>query len=296
MRIRDLLGTGRLSFSFEFFPPKTPAAVDALFQTIADLQPLAPTFVSVTYGAGGSTRDLTIDLVGRIKRETGLEPMAHLTCVGSSRDEIAAILDRLAAAGIENIMALRGDPPRGSTTFVRPADGFGYASELIAFIRQRYAFCLGAACYPEGHPEAPSREQDLANLVTKVAAGPDFLVTQLFFDNQLYFDFVDRARQAGITLPIIPGIMPVTNVAQLERFTSLCGASIPARLRATLAACADEAAVIEAGIAHAIEQCRGLLAGGAPGIHFYTLNKSRSTVAIMQALADAAVAAPARSS
>jgi methylenetetrahydrofolate reductase (NADPH) len=286
MRIKDLLADGRPSFSFEFFPPKTPAAVEALFGTIADLQPLAPTFVSVTYGAGGSTRELTIDLVARIKQETGLLPMAHLTCVGHGRAEIAATLDRLAEAGVENIMALRGDPPRGSTSFERPADGFGYASELIAFIRAGHDFCLGAACYPEGHIEAPSPADDLSNLLTKVAAGPDFLVTQLFFDNDAYFEFVGRARAAGVTLPIIPGIMPVTNIAQLERFTGLCGATIPPRLRAVLDACADEAAVVEAGIAYAIDQCRGLLAGGAPGIHFYTINKSRSTVAIMEALAD----------
>jgi methylenetetrahydrofolate reductase (NADPH) len=291
MRIADLLTPDRPAFSFEFFPPKTPAATDALYLTIAELEPLRPTFVSVTCGAGGSTRDLTDGLVARLRRETALEPMAHLTCVGSSRDEIGAVLTRLADAGIDNIMALRGDPPRGETTFVRPVNGFGYATELIQFIRARYPFCVGAACYPEVHPEAPSREADLAHLVEKVAAGPEFLVTQLFFDNEAYFAFVRQARAAGITLPIIPGIMPVLNVAQLERFTGLCGATIPAQLRERLARCANEVEVVEAGIEYALEQCRGLLAGGAPGIHFYTLNKSRSTVTIMQALATDAVVA-----
>lgn len=289
MRIRDLLATDRPSFSFEFFPPKTPAGVETLFATIAELQSLAPTFVSVTYGAGGSTRDLTIDLVGRIKRETGLEPMAHLTCVGHDRGEIATVLQRLADRGIENIMALRGDPPKGATEFIRPEGGFGYAAELIGFIRETADFCLGAACYPEVHPECQDRDQDLRNLVAKVQAGPDFLVTQLFFDNDHYFDFVDRAHAAGITLKIIPGIMPVTNVAQLERFTSMCGAVIPDRLRARLAECADEEAVIATGIEYATEQCHDLLRRGAPGLHFYTLNRSTSTTAIMRNLSELAV-------
>jgi methylenetetrahydrofolate reductase (NADPH) len=288
MRIGDYLAHGNRSFSFEFFPPKTPRGVESLFATVADLRDLAPSFVSVTYGAGGSTRDLTIDLVGRIKREAGLEAMAHLTCVGHGRDDLAAILDRLAEAGVENIMALRGDPPRGETAFVRPADGFGYGAELIAFIRGRLGdrFSLGGACYPEGHVECPDRERDLRHLQAKVAAGADFLVTQLFFDNAQYFDFVARARAAGITLPIVPGIMPVTDVAQIERFTTMCGATIPPRLRALLAACPDETAVVEAGIAYATEQCRDLLERGAPGIHFYTLNKSRSTLAVMRDLDD----------
>jgi methylenetetrahydrofolate reductase (NADPH) len=286
MRIRDYLAGGRPSCSFEFFPPKTPAGVDALFRTVADLQPLAPSFVSVTYGAGGSTRDLTIDLVTRIKRDSGIEAMAHLTCVGHSRDELAAILTRLAGAGIENVLALRGDPPRGTTTFVRHPDGFGYGSELAAFIKTNYPFCLGGACYPEVHIECGDEAHDLANLLTKVQAGVDFLITQLFFDNDAYFAFVERARAAGIDLPIIPGIMPVTNVAQIERFTSLCGATIPVALQAQLAACPDEDAVVAIGIAWATEQCRELLDRGAPGIHFYTLNKSTATAAIVRNLRD----------
>jgi methylenetetrahydrofolate reductase (NADPH) len=285
MRIRDYLASGQLSCSFEFFPPKTPAGVEALFATIADLRELAPSFVSVTYGAGGSTRDLTIDLVTRIKRETGIEAMAHLTCVGHGRDEIRATLTRLAEGGIENIMALRGDPPKGVESFVRPDDGFGYGCELIAFIRSdpSFDFCLGGGCYPEIHVECGTAEEDLANLFAKVEAGADFLVTQLFFDNESYFDFVARARAAGITVPIIPGIMPVTNnLERLERF----GAKIPPALRAQIAACPDEAAVIAAGIEWATAQCRELLQRGVPGLHFYTLNRSRSTATIVRNLGD----------
>lgn len=285
MRIRDYLASGERSCSFEFFPPKTPAGVDALFATIADLRELSPSFVSVTYGAGGSTRDLTIDLVTRIKRETGIEAMAHLTCVGHGREEIRATLARLAEGGIENIMALRGDPPKGAQNFVRPDDGFGYGSELIGFIKEDpdLDFCLGGGCYPEVHVECADADSDLANLSTKVRAGADFLVTQLFFDNASYFDFVARAREAGITVPIIPGIMPVTNnLDRLERF----GAKIPQALRERIAACPDEAAVIAAGIDWATEQCRELIEHGVPGLHFYTLNRSRSTARIVRNLGD----------
>ncbi len=285
MRIADILAEGRPTCSFEFFPPKSQAGVEALFTTIADLRELAPSFVSVTYGAGGSTRDLTIDLVTRIKRETGIEAMAHLTCVGHNRDEIREVLTRLAAGGIENIMALRGDPPKGTTTFERHADGFGFGSELIAFIKNdpEFDFCLGGGCYPEIHTECDSAERDLANLTLKSEAGVDFLVTQLFFDNQTYFHFVECARAAGITVPIVPGIMPVTNnLERLERF----GARIPDELRAMIADCPDEAAVAAAGIAWSTKQCRELLQQGAPGLHFYTLNKSRSTANIVRNLGD----------
>lgn len=293
MRIADCLSADCHTFSFEFFPPKTEQGVESLFRTISNLRAMSPSFVSVTYGAGGSTRELTIALVERIKREAGLEAMAHLTCVGHGRSEIAATLERLREAGVENVLALRGDPPKGSTEFVRAPDGFGYASELVAFIKEGWDFCVGGACYPEGHVECPERAGDLANLKRKVAAGADFLITQLFFDNEDYFEFVRCARAENITLPIIPGIMPVTNLAQLERFTSMCGARIPDDLRAALAACGDdEAAVVQTGIAHATAQCRDLLGRGAPGIHFYTLNKSLSTVAIMGNIADLRVAGP----
>lgn len=286
MRIRDLFHAGTPLFSFEFFPPKTPEGEETLAATLRRLRALNPSFVSVTYGAGGSTRERTIDLVTRIKRDLGLETMAHLTCVGHSRDEIAAILDRLCANGIENVMALRGDPPRGETAFVAPKDGFGHAVELVRFIRERGDdFCLGGAGYPEGHPECPDRALDLAHLRAKVAAGLDFLITQLFFDNADYFGFVERARAAGIAVPILPGIMPVTNVAQIERLTRMCGAKIPAPLRERLHEVQnDERAVCAVGVEHSTRQCRELLERGAPGIHFYTLNRSPATADILARL------------
>lgn len=285
MRIRDLFDQARPVFSFEFFPPKSEAGERSLLQTIDKLRPLAPSFVSVTYGAGGTTREKTIEIVSRIKREHGLEAMAHLTCVGHARDEIAAILDRLAAAGLENVLALRGDPPRGESAFVRPANGFGYASELVRFIRERGdTFCIAGAGYPEGHPECRDRDRDVAHLRQKIDAGAQVIITQLFYDNRDYFTFVERARQAGIAVPILPGIMPITNVPQIERITSLCGACIPAALRDRLHAAAGDAAVLDVGIAHALDQCRDLLAGGAPGIHFYTLNQSPATAAILAEL------------
>jgi methylenetetrahydrofolate reductase (NADPH) len=278
MRICDCFQTGEPVFSFEFFPPKTEEGVRNLYSTIEELAVLKPSFVSVTYGAGGSTRQLTVDLVTRIKREIGLEAMAHLTCVGHSAAELAGILDQLRDAGMENVLALRGDPPRGETQFVKPADGFGYAQELIRFIRSRYDFCLGGACYPEGHVEAPSLESDLGHLKEKVDSGADFLVTQLFFDTDDYFRFVARARAIGVTVPIVPGIIPITNVSQIERLSSMCGAKIPPRLSERLNRVRDdEQAVISAGIEWATDQCRALLAGGAPGIHFYTLNRSLAT-------------------
>ena len=288
MRIRDLFGQARPVFSFEFFPPKNEAGERSLLRTIDNLRPLAPSFVSVTYGAGGTTREKTIEIVTRIKREHGIEAMAHLTCVGHSRDEIAAILDRLAAAGLENVLTLRGDPPRGEAAFVRPTNGFGYASELAAFVAERgYPFCLAGAGYPEGHPECRDLERDVQHLRRKVDAGVAVIITQLFYDNRDYFAFVERARRAGITAPILPGIMPITNVPQIERITALCGACIPAELRARLhAAEAEEAAVLQVGIDHALAQCRDLLAGGAPGIHFYTLNQSPATAAILAELRD----------
>ncbi len=283
MRIRDLFDTGAPVFSFEFFPPKTEAGERALLATIAHLRELEPSFVSVTYGAGGSTRGKTIEIVTTVKLEYGIESMAHLTCVGHDRSEIAGILDHLRDSGIENVLPLRGDPPQGETHFVRPRDGFGYASELVRFIRERdYPFCLAGAGYPEGHVECPDLDLDLEHLRQKVAAGVDFVITQLFFDNADYFAFVARARRVGITVPIVPGIMPVTNAHQIERITKMCGARMPEALRARMRAVQDdEEAVRAVGIAHATEQCRALLAGGAPGIHFYTLNQSPATAAIL---------------
>lgn len=285
MRIADRFATGKLVFSFEFFPPKTEAGVRSLYATVRELASLRPSFVSVTYGAGGSTRELTIDLVTRIKREIGVEAMAHLTCVGHTAEELAHILDTLRDAGIENVLPLRGDPPRGQEHFVRPDGGFGYAQELARFIRARYDFCLGGAAYPEKHVEAPTFEEDLRHLREKVDAGVDFLITQLFFKPDDYFRFVERARRIGVGLPIVPGIMPVTNVAQLEKFTTMCGASVPLALRQRLERVRDDdAAVVDVGIEWATAQCETLLAGGAPGVHFYTLNKSHSSQTIYRNL------------
>lgn len=288
MRIGDVIHANGPVFSFEFFPPKTEQGEQNLYRTIDRLRELHPSFVSVTYGAGGSTREKTVDLVRRIKHEIGIEAMAHLTCVGASREEIETVLQRLHASGIENVLALRGDPPRDQPHFTRAPDGFGFACELVGYIRERgYTFSLGGACYPEGHVECHDLDQDLAYLKAKVDAGLDFVITQLFFDNAAYFSLVERARARGIRVPIIPGIMPITNLAQIERFTSMCGASIPPALKARLEAVrADEEAVRRIGIDHATAQCRELLARGAPGIHFYTLNQSPATRAIFERLRD----------
>jgi methylenetetrahydrofolate reductase (NADPH) len=228
-----------------------------------------------------------VDLVCQIKHALGIESMAHLTCVGASRQEIRSVLQRLRDGGIENVLALRGDPPRQEGAFVPPADGFRYAAQLVRYIREEMPgdFCLGGACYPEGHPETPDREADLQNFVAKAEAGLDFAITQLFFDNRDYFKFVERAHSRGVRIAIIPGIMPITNVSQIERFTAMCGAHIPESLRAKLAAAEpNEEKVRQVGIAHATAQCRELLERGAPGIHFYTLNQSPATRAILEQL------------
>jgi methylenetetrahydrofolate reductase (NADPH) len=223
--------------------------------------------------------------VTRIKRELSLEAMAHLTCVGASRDELGGVLDSLHQQGIENVLCLRGDPPKGQTSFVAAENGFRYANELTQFVRERWPFCIGTAGYPEGHPETSDRYADMVRLKAKVDAGASFIVTQLFFENSYYFEFVAQARRMGITVPIIPGIMPITNAEQVERFTSLCGASIPDRLRRELAQRrSDPEAALEFGVAFATLQCADLLRQGAPGIHFYTLNKSSATRAILAAL------------
>jgi methylenetetrahydrofolate reductase (NADPH) len=287
MKIRDLFGKGRPLFSFEFFPPKTEAGIANLEHAIAELEDLAPDFVSVTYGAGGSTRDRTVDLVTRIQRDHGFLAMAHLTGIASARAEVAALVARLVDAGIENLIPLRGDRPTGVDNFVPPADAFAHASDLLAFIRQRYGqrLCLAGAGYPEGHPECRDLALDMQHLVTKVRAGVDFIITQIFFDNRRYFDFVARARAAGISVPIIPGIMPITDVAQIQRMTQMCGASIPAVLLAELERRrSDAVAVTQLGVAQATAQCVDLLLGGAPGVHFYTLNQSPATRMILTAL------------
>ncbi len=286
MKIRNLLNPSRPCFSFEFFPPKTPAGTQALFATLEELSLLEPGFVSVTYGAGGSTRQDTVALVSRIRGDTGIEAMAHLTCVGHSREALRAELDRLAEAGVENVLALRGDPPPGATSFEAPRDGFRHAIELVELIREHpFPFVIGGAAYPEGHVETPSREADLQHLKAKVDAGLDFVITQLFFDNAFYFDFVERCRRAGINVPIVPGIMPITNAQQIERFTRMCGATVPMRLQLQLERLAnDPEAVMQLGVAHATVQCMELLQRGVPGLHFYTLNKSPATRMIVSAL------------
>ena len=287
MRIGDLLARKRPVFSFEFFPPKSQEAGEQLERTISELKPLEPDFVSVTYGAGGSTREKTIDIVSRIKRDTGIEAMAHLTCVGSNCEELKSVLERLRDAGVENILALRGDPPKGQTEFTATEGGFRYASELVSFIRKDFdgSFSVGGAGYPEKHVECGNPAVDLGNLKRKVEAGAEFLVTQLFFDNRKYFEFVDNARAAGIHVPIIPGIMPITNAGQVERFTMMCGATLPYRLAAELDRRRDNPqAVMQLGVAHATAQCIELLQCGAPGVHFYTLNRSTATMQVLTAL------------
>ncbi|HZH02982.1 MAG TPA: methylenetetrahydrofolate reductase [NAD(P)H] [Myxococcaceae bacterium] len=286
MKIRNRLNPSRPCFSFEFFPPKTDEGVRNLMRALGELAPLEPGFVSVTYGAGGGTRDRTVELAAQIKAETAVETMAHLTCVGHTRDELAGVLDRLRGAGVENILALRGDPPQGQESFTPPAGGFHYATELVEFLRNRDdRLCIGGAAYPEGHVETASREQDLAHLKTKVDAGLDFLITQLFFDNAFYFDFVERARRAGINIPIVPGIMPITNYEQVNRFVRLCGATVPMRLALQMEQVKDNPeAVMQLGVAHATVQCVELLNRGVPGIHFYTLNRSPATRMIVSAL------------
>jgi methylenetetrahydrofolate reductase (NADPH) len=285
MKIKEILEKIRPSFSFEFFPPKDNDGFEHLFATIGQLESCQPAYVSVTFGAGGSTRAQTIDLVGRIKNEIGLESMAHLTCVGSSQEELRSILDTLQEKGIQNILALRGDPPQGQERFQKPENGFAYANELVAFIRKHYDFCIGVAGYPEGHVECPDKKIDLENLKRKVDAGADFIVTQLFFDNRFYFDFVERARGMGITIPIIPGIMPILNVKQTQRFTKMCGSTIPDTLMKRLESSQDEPETVrKIGIEHATLQCERLLQEEAPGIHFYTLNRSNATLKILESL------------
>ncbi|MBS2024682.1 MAG: methylenetetrahydrofolate reductase [NAD(P)H] [Deltaproteobacteria bacterium] len=295
MKITDQLQfaseRGEPTFSFEFFPPKTDAGVEALFEALRALRPLAPSFVSVTWGAGGSTRGRTLELVTRIKKETEIEAMAHLTCVGLSQAELAEAIVSFRDAGIDNLLALRGDPPRGQREFIAHPDGLKHASEVVALAKEtlraraRSPLCIGAACYPECHVETRDAALDLKHLKAKVDAGADFLITQVFFDNRKYFDFVGRARAAGIEVPILPGIMPITNVDQAQRFTALCGASIPPALQAALKVRKDDSeGTLQLGVAWSTLQCAELLRNGAPGIHFYTLNRSPATRAIVAAL------------
>jgi len=286
VRIDEILAAnGRPTFSFEFFPPKTDEGERNLFEAIAALKPLEPDYVSVTYGAGGSTRDKTIDIVSRIRDQYGLEAMAHFTCVGATVEQLRVTLDKMEALGFDNVLALRGDPPQGQETWTKTEGGLEYSRELVELISDGYRFAIGAACFPETHIHATSADDDLRHLKAKVDAGAQFLITQLFFDNALYYGFVDRARAIGIDVPIVPGILPITNIAQLTRITTMCGATIPRRLRHELDLRAEQPqAVTDFGVAYATLQCADLLANGAPGIHFYTLNRSPATRAILSAL------------
>ena len=285
MRITEALTAGEPVFSFEFFPPKTPEGLAQLFETVEALRPLEPDYVSITYGAGGATRDGTVEIANRISSEYGIETMAHLSCVGETREGLAEILDRFAEAGVHNVLALRGDPPRGEASFAQPEGGLGSAAELTGFISERWDFTIGGACFPEVHPEAASLDDDLRYLKTKVDAGASFLITQLFFDNAAYWDFVAAARDRGIDVPIIPGVIPIASYAQVARICSLCDATIPPELnRAMQALGGDVEAEALLGVAYASRQCEELLAGGAPGIHFYALNRAPGTRAVLSAL------------
>jgi methylenetetrahydrofolate reductase (NADPH) len=285
MRIEQILDERRPVFSFEFFPPKTDEGLVNLRTALDDLKDDCPDYVSVTYGAGGSTRERTVEIVKSIKQDYGIEAMAHLSLVGNSVAGLRAVLDEIQAAGIDNVLALRGDPPAGETEWIAHPDGLEYSVELIELIQRDYDFCVGAACFPEVHPEAASPEEDLRYLKRKVDAGATFLITQLFFDNRDYFEFVDQARAIGIEVPIIPGIWPVTNYAQIKRIAELCQSRFPDRFERELEERKDDIdAVAGLGVAYAALQCVELLAKGAPGIHFYTLNKSPATRAILAAL------------
>ena len=288
MRIDERLADGgEPSFSFEFFPPRTDEGERNLGRALAELSRMDPTFVSVTYGAAGSTtqKRKTVDIVSSIKATYGLEAMAHFTCVGATVGELREMLDAMRDSGIKNVLALRGDPPAGETEWKATEGGLEYSRELIELIRDEYDFTIGAACFPEVHIHAESAESDLRYCKEKVDAGARFLITQLFFENATYWEFVARAREAGIDVPIIPGIMPITSYSQIRRITSLCGSNIPDHLLRELGLRADQPdAVADFGVAYATLQCADLLAKGAPGIHFYTLNRSTATRAILSAL------------
>jgi methylenetetrahydrofolate reductase (NADPH) len=285
--ISELFAQKRPLRSLEFFPPKDDAGVEALRGAASALKRMNPDFVSVTYGAGGTTRDRTAQVSGLLRNEFGFTVMPHLTCVGHSRAELDDVADRIHAGGFRNIMTLRGDPPKGSTEFKVATDGLRNANELVALLKSRHTdFCLGVAGYPEKHPEAPSLEADLTNLKRKVDAGAAFVTTQLFFDNSVYYRFVEKCRAAGITIPIFPGIMPVLSLKQIQRFTQMCGATLPQQLITRLEVASENADVTETiGIDWALTQIRGLLANGAPGYHLYILNRAKGALALTAGLA-----------
>ncbi len=277
--VRDLIAAGERSFSFEFFPPKDAEGERQLWKALRELEPLQPTFVSVTYGAGGSTRDRTVRATERIAHDTSMTPMAHLTCVGHSRETLRSVIGSYADAGIRNVLALRGDPPEGPTApYVAHPEGMHYAIELVEMVKSLGDFCVGVAAFPEAHPSAESVEADARVLAEKAHAGADFAITQLFFRPDDYFRLVDRVSALGVDIPIIPGIMPITNLAQIKRMAELSGAALPEEVVARVARFGEDRAAVRAeGIQIATELCDTLLAGGAPGLHFYTLNRSKAT-------------------
>jgi len=290
MKLKEIYNTDKPVISFEVFPPKTDAQnyndkIDTLFGELKILSKYKPAFISVTYGAGGSTRDKTLELVVKIKKELGLQPTPHFTCVGASKAEILEYIKEVEGAGIENILALRGDPPKGQDHFVKPKDGFGYANELVEFIKAHTNLSIAVAGYPEVHPEAKSAHDDLINLKRKVDSGADAVITQVFFDNRYYFEYVERARKAGISVPIVPGILPITNISQVERMVAMSGTKIPLDLTNSLKKFENYPdAVKELGIEYAINQCKELLGNNVSGIHFYPLNKSFATDHVLKEL------------
>ena len=279
MHIREILRSNRITFSFEFFPPKTEKSSEQLFQNIKELAELKPAYVSVTYGAGGSTRNLTHDLIMKIQKKTGVTVVSHLTCVGSTMDEIHGILENYKNSGIENIMALRGDPPAGSDRFIATDGGFCYANELVEYIKRHFPeMGIGVAGYPEGHPETPNRIIEMDNLKRKVDAGADYICTQLFFDNRDFYDFCERCEIAGITIPVIAGIMPVTSIKGIKRMAELAlGTRFPAKLQRALSRAENDSYVEKVGVSWTTQQVLDLIDKGVKGIHFYTLNQSRAT-------------------
>ncbi len=287
MKISDKLKEVKRSISFEFFPPKTPEGEKELFKTISELQNINPTFVSITYGAGGSTRDRTRNIVKKIHETTNLDVMAHLTCIGHTKEELKEILDDYKNIGIENILALRGDIPLDREEEIKKIDGCKYANELVEFIRKNYKdwFSIGVAAYPEGHPESPNLERDIYYFKKKVEAGADFAITQMFFDNRYFYNFMELVQKENINIPIIPGIMPITNFKQIRKFALMCGATIPETLVKKLEKYENnKEELAKVGIEFAIEQCIDLLKNGVKGLHFYTLNKSKATLEIYKAI------------
>lgn len=284
--VREHLDSGQTSISFEFFPPKTASGEEHLWEAIRRLEPLHPSLVSVTYGAGGSTRDRTVAITEQIARRTTLTPMGHLTCVGATRKQLLDVVDAYAQAGVHHVLALRGDPPGGPRAqWESTADGLQHAADLVALIADAGDFSIGVAAFPDVHPASPSLDFDVRVLKAKQDRGADFAITQFFFRADSYFELVDRARAAGVTMPIIPGIMPVTNIGQVSRFAELSGTAMPSHIAAEFAAVADDRqAVTDLGIEHATKLCAELLAGGAPGLHFYTLNRSFSTLHVARDL------------